>query len=119
MPQNNTDHDWFEFYKKFINQAVYDADPDHQAVDLEITKKLVKGSPKEAQMTIQFLCGEYGKLKEKGDEMYLSFRLYSCSLALAHLLVYGYEDTALLMKFCKGLDKELIKFAKEMNPTEE
>jgi hypothetical protein len=115
MLQGNADHDWFEFYKKFVNEAVHEIDPNHQAVDAEMTKKLVKGSPKEAQMTIQVLWSEYLKLKEEGNKMHMDFRLHVCSLAAAHLLEFGYEGTEFLFKFCRGLEDELAKFMKEMN----
>ena len=117
MSQGYVDPDWHDFYKKFVNEAVHELAPNRQGVDFELTQKFVKGSPKEAQITVQILWREYLELKEAGNEMYKDCRLHLCSLAAAHMFVFGYEGTKILFDFCKGLDDELYKFMEEMNLT--
>jgi hypothetical protein len=107
-------HDWFEFYRKFIDKAVYDVPPNKQGVDSKMTVQLVKGSPKQAQVSIQVLWNEYQKLKS-GDEHKAGIRLHCCSLAWAYLEAFGPKDesTQMIFKHCHGLDKELELFIKE------
>jgi hypothetical protein len=38
--KGNADHDWFEFYRKFVDKAVYDVAPDRQGVDFQMPVKL-------------------------------------------------------------------------------
>lgn len=115
MPTRKLAHDWFEFYRKFVDKAVHDVDSAHQAVNLKMATKLAKGSPKQAQMTIQVLWGEYKKLKTKGDPLYLGLRLHCCGLATGYVKAFGAteESTLMIMRMCPGLDEELIAFGRE------
>jgi len=86
---SEADHDWFEFYRKFVDKAVHDVGYKKQGVDIALTKKMVKGSPKQAQATIQILWGEYAPLKNKGDERHLDIKLHCCSLMFAYIMQFG------------------------------
>jgi hypothetical protein len=113
--KGNADHDWFAFYRKFVDKAVYDLGPTRQGVDFKMAVKLVEGSSKQAQIAIQVLWHECEELKSKRDPRCKDVRLHCCSLALAYVKAFGLEDetTLMIFRFCPGLDKELIEFASE------
>jgi hypothetical protein len=108
------DHDWFEFYRKFVDLAVHDV-PGKQLINTAMTENLVGGSPKLAQLTIQMLWGEFKELKAKGDSLQADIRLHCCSLALAYLKAFGadHPSTRMLFDWCRGLDQELDIFLRE------
>lgn len=114
--KGNAVHDWFEFYRKFVDRAVHDLAPNRQGVDFQMAVKLVKGSPKQAQITIQVLWHEYEKLKSKDESGHKkTVRLHCCSLGLAYLTAFGPQDesTRMIFQLCPGLDKELSLFGSE------
>lgn len=115
MAATKIDADWFDFYKKFINEAVHDVGPNQQGVDLNLTQRLVEGSPKQAQVTIQALWGERQKLLREGNPKHLDLRLHCCSLMTAYCNVFGLdnESTAMIFKSAPGLQSEFSSFLTE------
>jgi hypothetical protein len=80
-----------------------------------MTKKMIEGSPKDAQVAIQMLWQDYKKLRAEGNPLQSDVRLHCCSLAFAYIGAYGPENrsTQMIMNMCPGLVEEVSAFVKE------
>ena len=116
---SNADPDWFDFYRKFVDKAVHDVGAKRQGVDINLSRKLVAGSPKQAQVTIQVLWGEHAPMVKRGDERHLDISLHCCSLMLAYVLEFGLEhpSTQMIFQFCLGLEEEFNKYLESQAAT--